>query len=154
MKEGVAGVPGDYAANIGTTGADYVLQAAYGIELPPNGAFQLMRGIRFSEMRDGLSHTFLVGEKHVPQNFMFQFPWDCGIYDGHNPVCNTRCAGPGFPLANQRNDLGWKFGSYHPGICQFVFCDGSVRSVANGVNEFALGLFANREDGQTIPVDY
>lgn len=152
MPSGIQGSPGDYAVNIGTTGADYDLQTPLGAILP-NGPFRPTRGIPLRHILDGTSNTLMVGEKHVHINHMLEFPWDCSIYDGHNPVCNTRCAGPGFPLANNRFDPGWKFGSYHSGICQFVFCDGSVRSVRNSISEVTLGLLANIYDGQPIP-DY
>jgi prepilin-type processing-associated H-X9-DG protein len=73
------------------------------------------------------------------------------MFDGHNPVCNTRPAREDFPLAGTRFDTGWKFGSYHPGICQFVFCDGSVHSLQNSISPATLGLLASRNDGQLIP---
>jgi hypothetical protein len=118
----------------------------------PNGAFQLGRpGVRFSDFKDGLSNTFLVGEKHVPLGLFGWKTWDCAIYDGHNWMCSARAAGPGFPLAASVHDLGWKFGSYHPGICQFVMGDGSVRVVSQTTDPVILGLLADRADGLTIP---
>ncbi len=167
--DGILGVPGDYAASIGTTGADYEFQSILG-PVFPNGAFrypfvgsvpivprpiisQRPRGVAIRDIVDGLSNTILIGEKHVPQQHFEEYPWDCGQYDGHAPTCNTRCAGPGFPLADRNDDLGWKFGSYHPGLCQFVFCDGSVHAIRNSTNEVVLGLLAQRNDRQPIP-DY
>ena len=47
--------------------------------------------------------------------------------------------------------MGWKFGSYHPGICQFAFVDGHVRSIANNIDLVTLGLLADRADGKPIP---
>ncbi len=144
---------GDYAASIGTTGVDYTLSIPKSPPIPPNGAFQAVTGVRFTDISDGLSHTLMVGEKHVPEDYFSNYPWDCGIFDGHNPICNTRSAGPGFPLAVARKDLGWKFGSYHPGLCLFVFCDGGVRPLVNTIAPVTLGLLAQRNDGQVIP-DY
>jgi prepilin-type N-terminal cleavage/methylation domain-containing protein/prepilin-type processing-associated H-X9-DG protein len=151
LSQAVPGAVGDYAVCIGTTGADYPLPTPQGPPLVPDGAFQAIDGIRFADISDGLSNTLLVGEKHVPEGYFGKHPWDCNIYDGHNPVCHTRCGGPDFPLAVSRNDLGWKFGSSHPGLCQFVFCDGSVRTLANTTDPVTLGLLASRNDGQTIP---
>ena len=82
------------------------------------------------------------------------WPLDCAVYDGHNPICNTRGGGPSLPLANSDVDPGWKFGSAHPGICQFVMCDGSVRCLANTIDPGTLGLLAQRDDNLPIPVDY
>jgi prepilin-type processing-associated H-X9-DG protein len=75
-------------------------------------------------------------------------PWDCGIFDGHNPMCSTRPAGAAFPLTYNRDQVSWSFGSWHPGICQFVFCDGSVRSLHNSINPVVLGVLSQRNDGQ------
>jgi prepilin-type processing-associated H-X9-DG protein len=113
----------------------------------PNGAFQAVIGLRFTDIIDGLSSTLMVGEKNVPMTEFGIYPWDCNIYDGHNPACNTRPAGPGFPLSAGRNDPAWTFGSYHPGICQFAFCDGSVRILLNSIDPRALGRLAQRNDG-------
>jgi hypothetical protein len=102
-----------------------------------------------------LSNTLLVGEKHVPPFALTLPPLDCGMYDGHNPMCNTRGAGPLYPLAvTTDTDDGWKFGSSHPGICQFVLCDGSVRGLGNTLDARILGLLAQRNDGQPIPYDW
>src|SRR5262249_6576154 len=122
---------GDYGASIGTTGVDYPIVNASGVTLMPNGAFVYSKGVRFADISDGLSNTLLVGEKNVPPDSFGAYAWDCSLFDGHNAPCSTRAAGPGFPLAQSRYDDGWKFGSYHPSICQFVFADGSVRPLPN-----------------------
>jgi prepilin-type processing-associated H-X9-DG protein len=142
---------GDYAASIGTTGFDYTVSLTGGRTIPQNGAFRAVKGVRFIEITDGLSNTLLVGEKHVPRGFETVYPLDCGLYDGHNPVCNTRAAGLAFPMASQRDDPGWKFGSHHPHLCQFVFCDGSVQVLSTSIDPLTLGLLAQRDDGQVIP---
>jgi prepilin-type N-terminal cleavage/methylation domain-containing protein len=151
LSDGVRGAPGDYAASIGTTGADYTLTLPNGGVVPPNGAFEAFTGVRFADIPDGLSNTLLVGEKSVPRGAFGLYPWDCSIYDGHNPICNTRAAGPAFPLAVSDRDESLGFGSYHPGICQFVFCDGSVHALPNAITPFTLALLAQRNDGQVIP---
>lgn len=141
---------GDYAACTGTTGSDTAIVIPGTPSIPPNGAFQAVTGVRFMEISDGLSNTLLVGEKHVPRGKEGVSPWDCGLYDGHNPSCNTRAAGPGFPLAASGNDQGWEFGSRHPNLCQFVFCDGSVRILMSSIDRVLLGLLSQRNDGQVI----
>ena len=151
LEGGLGGSTGDYAACIGTTGADYVQTFPSAPSIPPNGAFEAFKGLRFADFSDGLSNTLLVGEKHVPPGESSKYPFDCSIYDGHNPSCNTRAAGPQFPLAMTRDDPGYKFGSNHPGICQFALADGSVQQIVNTIPPAVLGVLAQRNDGQVVP---
>jgi prepilin-type N-terminal cleavage/methylation domain-containing protein len=93
---------GDYAACIGTTGFDSTVTLPDGYTLVTNGAFQAVTGIRFADVTDGLTNTLLVGEKHVPSAKLALPPWDCGMYDGHNPPCNTRSGGAVVPARRSR----------------------------------------------------
>jgi prepilin-type N-terminal cleavage/methylation domain-containing protein len=152
----LAGALGDYAASVGTTGSDLPIEIPNGPPIQPNGAFifpttpKVPFGLRFADIVDGLSNTIMVGEKHVPRGLTGTYPWDCSLYDGHNPVCNTRAGGPDFPIAADTRDLGWKFGSYHPTICQFALCDGSVTPVLSLIDPVVLGRLTQRDDGQVI----
>jgi prepilin-type N-terminal cleavage/methylation domain-containing protein/prepilin-type processing-associated H-X9-DG protein len=151
LFDGSPGALGDYAASIGTSGTDYPFTIPNGPTIVPNGPFVFHNGLRFAEITDGLSNTLMVGEKHVPIDSFGAYPWDCSIYDGHNPACNCRAAGTDFPLSGDTKDKNWRFGSYHTGVCQFVFCDGSVQGVYNSISPSVLGLLAQRNDGQPIP---
>ena len=129
---------GDYAANTGTTGSDVDLVIPFGLMIPQDGAFRAVTGVKFVEFTDGLTNTFLIGEKHVPTSTWGNYPNDCGLYDGHHPACSQRAAGPNFPLAVSDSDTSWKFGSAHPGICQFAFADGTVRPVSTAISPYVL----------------
>jgi prepilin-type processing-associated H-X9-DG protein len=150
MSDSLPGSVGDYAASIGALGIDYPVTMGEQSTIP-DGAFRAVNGVRFTEITDGLTNTLMVGEKHIPANSFSTNPWDCSLYDGHNPICSTRAAGPHFPLAASSDDSGWKFGSAHPNVVQFVFCDGSVRPLLKSIDPVTLGLLANRCDGQPIP---
>ena len=119
-----------------------------------DGAFQLgSLGTRLIDITDGLSSTIFAGEKHV-QMGQFGVGWnDCSQYNGDYVVCATRAGGLDYPLAQTPRDQGWRFGSYHWGLCQFVFGDGSVRIVSNGINPVTLGLLTSINDGQPV-TDY
>jgi prepilin-type N-terminal cleavage/methylation domain-containing protein len=155
------GALGDYAACIGTTGYDSFNYNTYPY-MSPNGMFQLGVqgfGVKVAEVTDGISNTIMIGEKHVQIGKFGHGYNDCSIYDGNNINCSVRSAGftgsdnqsSGFPLASSINDDAWKFGSYHPGLCQFVYGDGSVHAIRNGVSLTILDHLANRADGNTIP---
>ncbi len=60
--------------------------------------------------------------------------------------------GPGHPLAFSPDDTATnQFGSYHPGVCQFVFGDGSVHAIPNSIDTTTLGYLCNISDGQPVP---
>ena len=102
------------------------------------------------EITDGLSNTILAGDKHVPLDRLGQGGWDSSLYNG-SYISALRSAGPAYPLAQSPQEYGFKFGSYHPGLCQFVFADGSVRAIPNAIDPAIFGLLADRGDGQVVP---
>lgn len=151
---------GNYAACGGKSGDD-VLFPEVGLPIPPNGAFQsvlhpayysvfgIPKKIRYSEITDGLSQTLLVGEwLHLES-----------AYNGANTMPsisgnNVAVAGANPIYAPLRPRLGSRipnrFGSKHPGICQFVFCDGRVQQVNVNTDPVILGLLAQRNDGIAV----
>jgi prepilin-type processing-associated H-X9-DG protein len=121
-----------------------------------DGAFYQLgsEGVPFTAITDGLSNTLMVGEKHVARG-LFGHGWlDSSLYNGNYTVSSTRAAGPDCPLARSQtaHEIGtsWVFGSYHPGLCQFVFCDGSVHALPVGIDTEVLGRLAARADGQPV----
>jgi prepilin-type N-terminal cleavage/methylation domain-containing protein len=103
---------------------------------------------------DGLSHTMFAGEKHVPLGkFGREIDGDGSIYNGDAMNANaSRAAGAEHPLARYpEEEFKFNFGSYHPGVCQFVFGDGSVRGIPTSISGKILRLLAVRDDGKAIP---
>lgn len=93
----------------------------------------------------------MIGEKNVPVG-QFGVGWlDSSQYNGDFMISPGRPAGPNSPLANSLTSTDWVFGSYHTGLCQFGFGDGSVRRVVSSIDPNVLGLLADRSDGQVIP---
>jgi prepilin-type N-terminal cleavage/methylation domain-containing protein/prepilin-type processing-associated H-X9-DG protein len=146
----VPGAMGDYAAVVDPYGHDSQLDPTFGA-IPVRGAFQLGTGFRFEDFTDGLSQTFLIGEKHVPVNKEGAGWWDCSIYDGRFYQCSCRAAGQIFPLTTNPQDPLWKFGSRHTGVVQFCFGDGHVRTIPMTIHPYVLELLSMRNDGQVIP---
>jgi prepilin-type N-terminal cleavage/methylation domain-containing protein/prepilin-type processing-associated H-X9-DG protein len=112
-----------------------------------------------ASISDGTSNTFLAGEKHVPQSKFGQSgpQWgDGAIFNGDFPRNFCRIAGPpSFSLGQGPDDLTgpWhcRFGSYHPGVCQFVYADGHVTALDNQTDLTVLQRLAVINDGQTTP---
>jgi prepilin-type processing-associated H-X9-DG protein len=45
------------------------------------------------------------------------------------------------------------YASLHPGVCNFGFCDGSVRFIKNAVNEKIFAALATRKGGEVVGGD-
>ncbi len=152
----VMGMPGDYAACIGdgsyvqtSIGTAYTGMIGY-----LGGGKHLLSGVSFTQVTDGLSNTLMIGEKHIPLSDLGgKNPIDDNvIYSAGEHESFARLGSLSHPLAFTPYDpLNNQFGSYHTGVCQFVFGDGSVHALANSINGTTLGYLANRMDGQVIP---
>ena len=140
--------------------------------IPPLGTRCLSFSSRtnFASITDGLSNTLLVGEKYI---FPADLPGngtDGSVFSSGNGQENTfrrfvgnNGASPPIlrPLVATIQDPGhdangnqWAdkaFGSWHPGLCNFVFCDGSVKALPVTININTLQLLGVRNDGQVIP---
>jgi prepilin-type N-terminal cleavage/methylation domain-containing protein len=108
--------------------------------------------LRLAMITDGLSQTLFVGEKHVPRGHFGQVEVDDNsVYNGDNGWTVFRAGGPESPIAKSPSEpSGGSFGSYHPGVCQFVFGDGRVAPLANSIDLVTLGRLCHRSDGEPI----
>ncbi len=117
---------------------------------------------KLRDVTDGTSQTFLVGEKHVPLSMFGQSgpTWgDGSIYNGDFPRNFSRIAGqPKFNLGTGPTDLNgpWhcKFGSYHAGVCQFLFTDGHIVALSTSIDLNVLNRLAVRNDGIPVGGDF
>jgi prepilin-type processing-associated H-X9-DG protein len=116
---------------------------------------------------DGTSNTFLAGEKHVMfgkfgrsgnlagdlnSDWKYWYADESLYYpDYFESDINQRTCGGLRPLATTP-DMGYfgSFGSWHPNTCPFVFCDGSVRQIENGIDVLNYKRLALASDGQVI----
>lgn len=105
----------------------------------------------YASLTDGASHTIFVGEKHVRPLWQGISPEDGAIYNGDHPGNFSRAGGPGYPLARFPDDIyQTNFGSYHPGGVNFVFADGSVRTLNIDISTDVLGRLTNRNDHEFV----
>jgi prepilin-type N-terminal cleavage/methylation domain-containing protein len=119
----------------------------------------------FSDVSDGLTNVVLIGEKHVlPTEFGNLAAGDGPIYNSYfNPTATGTRMPSVFRLGSQVYSLaqhardnalgaqhGYQLGSYHTGVVQFAFGDGSVRAVQTDVSPVILELLVICNDGAAV----
>ena len=114
------------------------------MEIGTDAEFQL-------DFPDGLSNTFLIGEKHIPESKNGIGWWDCSTYNGDYYQCSSRTASRLYPLTTNPKDTAWKFGSKHTQVVLFCFADGHVQNIPEMTDPYILELLNQRNDGQVIP---
>lgn len=154
----IPGGVGDYTASSGTPAGtnDYYEGGTFSGTLytqtnAANGVFWYKGPIpmRFSMISDGISNTLFIGEKHIPVK---NLNMEGSIYNGDHGN-SFKKAGVGAALVRNPNATSGNFGSWHPGVCQFVFGDGSVRALRNEMDLNVLGYLAHRFEGQAASAD-
>ena len=106
--------------------------------------------IRHQNIRDGISKTYLAGEKYVDA-LHYESGQDWGdnesLYNGFN---NDSCRSvKGVPQPDQPGvDYRNQFGSAHVTVWQVVMCDGSVRSLGFDIDPDVHRRSGNRDDGE------
>lgn len=160
------GALADYAGNLGTTGGDYFwdgpVQGQTTISVATNGVFPLSNnwavggtgfrdGYRIADISDGLSNTFLIGEKHVPiTKFGDINSRDGAAYNGDKGSSSVGASATNLPSKGPTDTRTACFGSSHSGVVQFVFCDGSVKAINNSIQGTVYANLANRMDGNVV----
>jgi prepilin-type N-terminal cleavage/methylation domain-containing protein len=126
--------------------------------------------VPINDILDGTSNTLMIGEKHMRLNFQEgrsnSGNVDTSIFNGDHEVgAGARMAGhvwdaTGNPIAGSDVPLAkgpadnylpnLQFGSWHPGTCQFVLADASVRPISNNIAIETLTRLTMRKDGRPV----
>lgn len=119
-----------------------------------NGISYERSRVTVAMIRDGLSNTYMIGEKYA---------WPDHYMDGQDQEDNTVLfsgftndnsrATYAVPRQDQAGYSGWAdcaFGSAHAGGWNAVFCDGSVRTMSFTIAFTIHERLGNRADGQIV----
>ncbi len=126
----------------------------------------------FGSIIDGTSNTALIGEKHISTTCINIGTGNADVGCADGSVLGMRFYAQlhsvrylEFPLTRGPQDaiatitapnsgVHWaSFGSWHPGVSQFVFGDGSVRSLATNTALRVLWQVGDRRDGQVLSLE-
>lgn len=120
------------------------------------GMIYLRSTIRAAEVTDGLSRTYLIGEKYLEPK-LFRTGKDAGDDQSWNVGFDRdiyRWTDWGMGLEPRQDKLGeentFRFGSSHPIAMGFVFADGSVHSIAYDIDSGVHAALSNRKDGSVV----
>ena len=157
----------DYAASFGTA-AQYINSDGAVIPAVPQvgqdaSGQPILTGWRAQlnllSILDGTSNTALFGEKSIRPNSLRGKNEDRSVFSGvrntHRRMMGVAPNGDQRPLLPPQNQTlpfaNSSFGGPHTDVTNFVFADGSVRSLRNSVDVQTLSYLAARNDGQVIP---
>ncbi|PQO40994.1 DUF1559 domain-containing protein [Blastopirellula marina] len=129
----------------------------------------------FAWWTDGTSNQIVIGEKHIELPHIDLCPdspgsgternkqADCSIISlgDWGTVPSARSFNAGIARSNRDpltyTEDGAQWGSNHPGVCNFLFGDGSVRALSNTIPTgngpaFLLSRLGNVNDGNTVSI--
>ena len=116
----------------------------------------LLRPVSMRDITDGLSKTYLFGEKYMDPH-QYTSGEDYGdivpmiISATFGVVRLADATIP--PLRDEAGKCDPRpFGSAHPATWNVVLCDGSVQAIAYTIDPVIHGRLANRRDGEVIDV--
>jgi len=102
-----------------------------------------------AHVRDGTSLTYLIGEKNVSWVGM-DIGDDQSLLVGYD-LDNSRWTLPrSRPRPDGSRSRPRDFGSAHPGVCQFIMCDGSARAISFSIDPLVHRRLGNRMDGEAV----
>jgi len=113
-----------------------------------DGTFVLNRGMRFADIHDGLSNTLVVGER---SSELAPSTWVGVVTCGeHAParVCGVSSYAPN----SEKQPLHYfhNFSSQHPSGTQFLAADGSVKLIAETIDESTYHALSTRATGDVV----
>jgi prepilin-type N-terminal cleavage/methylation domain-containing protein/prepilin-type processing-associated H-X9-DG protein len=157
----------NYLFNCGATDdySGYWPSASLGSKGPfgHNGAAAL------AKVPDGTSNTIAIGEsKQLHQSQCYGPIWGAGVHTATmglventlwttpnsgectNNAAKCPCQG-GSSKTGPWCEYAWVFGSWHTEVTNFVFLDGSVRGINDGINQATFYFLSTYSGGEVIP---
>jgi hypothetical protein len=110
-----------------------------------DGVFFHNSGLKFTDITDGLSNTFFVGERTTDHDYSTWIGVPAGDHCAPGLVVGTAGSPPNSELSDIHN-----FSSHHPAGTQFLLGDGSARLVTQTIDVKIYHALSTRAGGETV----
>ncbi len=110
-----------------------------------NGMMYQNSTCNMADITDGTSTTILMGESVYPQGVWSQST-SCCVRTNVDRTINK-------PITLNGQNYWTYWASKHPGMVNFAYCDGTVRTVTSQINKLTLNKLMTRAGGETISAD-
>ena len=135
---------------------------------PPSGICYQRSMVKLTDITDGTSKTYMVGEKFMDPDFYAGVNGFAHQNDHHGAYClsedQLRLASKYWvpwqdtPLLVKQHYMNrayasnakMRFGSAHPGVWHMTFCDGSVHGLSYDIDGLTHQRLGNRHDGHVV----
>ncbi|MCC7476635.1 MAG: DUF1559 domain-containing protein [Pirellulales bacterium] len=113
---------------------------------------------KLSQITDGTSSTYLLGEKSIdPLRYIDPGSDGGGLGDDQGALVSderdtVRYSTTTYTLVADTpgQDNTWQYGGPHTGGCQMAFCDGSVQTISFSIDPLTHTYLANRKDDKVV----
>ena len=108
--------------------------------------------VNLAKITDGGSNTIIMGERGIANELLWGWPY-CGFGDGTgngDNICTTQLGlTPGLPDENHN----LHFWSYHPGVVNFLWADGSLRPLSYDVDFQTFQALSTRGGDEVVNLE-
>lgn len=112
-----------------------------------NGAFFANSEVRFADILDGTSHTFIIGER---TSELGPISWVGVVPELEEPL--SRIVGAADHSPNDHDGHFEDFRSFHPGGVNVALADGSAHFISNTIDEGVFQALATIKGGEVVNV--
>jgi prepilin-type N-terminal cleavage/methylation domain-containing protein len=142
---------GNYIGNFGTTEMHACEELPPGVPCQGNGVLFHNSALRLGDVLDGLTQTFMVGERRTVENLGWFSTWAGYIPEGEEAA--QRILGSADHTPNHPDNHFDDFGSNHVGGAHFLMGDGSVRFISASIDQRTYLSLATRH-GRDVPGEF
>jgi prepilin-type N-terminal cleavage/methylation domain-containing protein len=124
------------------------------------GAFGNDGAVSLDQVLDGTSNTIAIGEAKQRKTSSSYGPyWGYGTHTAVHGRLYNQDMTPNYKYGNctgstsAKCQYAWGYGSYHPGITNFLLLDGSVRPISDSVAYLTTRALATPQGGEVVTLE-